>query len=434
MDKSFADKIIIGVDAGSSRITMMICKLTGTNSVIEILGAESEECRGLVEKGIMTNPAEVASKLNTMIKQLKNRVGLPEIPQQIYLSLGGQGLRMISAEAERSLEPQNHVSELVLREMEKECREKIEKKYVDLSVAEVIWDTFVLDQNKEIADPLDERAKHILGRYEVYCGPAQMRYNWVKCISAQNQLSIASCYASTEALRAALISTDEEQEGCAIISFGSDTTTYCAYHKGKLLDMVVVPYGSHNLTKDIAYRAVSIKDAELLKKRFTSLVMPEEINAIRVRSAVEPDADIFYKTNVLCNIAVSRQKEILAPIIEHIKRYEHILGDKTLYITGGGAKQKGLIPYLESLVSMNVNMGRTIHHLGPETDSKYAAPEYAQIIGTLLLAGLDAGTSAEIASEPAKETKKEGKKKNFLQNVKQTVIGFFEDPNDRNLE
>jgi len=431
MDKSFADKMVVAVDMGSSHITMMLGRLSGEDGKLEILGAERELCRGLAKKGIMDNPTEVASKLNMMIKQLKNRTNIAELPQSIYISLGGHGLRMISAEAERGLEPQNHVSQSILREMEKECRDKIEKTYVEYSVAEVIWDTFVLDGKREVADPLDERAKHILGKYEVYCGPAEMRYNWIKCMEAQNQLSIASCYASTETLRAALISTDEEQEGCAIISFGAETTTYCAYNRGKLLDMCVVPLGSHNLTKDIAFKAISIKDAEALKKRFASLVMPEQVNAIRVKSAINPEESMFFYTNVLCNIVSSREKEILAPIVQHINRYDHILKGKTLYITGGGAHQKGLIPFLQDMVPMDVKMGTIEQHLTENTPSEFAAPEYAQIVGTLLLAGLDAGSSAEIPSAPKENTKGKNKKdKSFLQRV----ITLFDDPNESKLE
>ena len=435
-DKSYADNkasetgnindIIVAVDLGSSHLTMMAGRVLPDKTIV-ILDVERELCRGLAVKGLIENPTEVATCLVRMSKLLKNRLNLTQPINRIFVSLGGKNLRITEAEAERSLEPTNHVSEKCLREMEKECRDKFEQQYPNLSVAEVIWGTFILDNKLETTEPLDEKAKYIKGIYEVYYGPEKMRKQWEKAIGQQDQLQVACYFVNTEALRTLLLNNSEEQEGCAIINFGSDTTTYSAYHHGKLLDLLVVPYGSHNITKAIAYKATSMDDAEKLKKKCTSLITPQEVKSIRVNYVMNPGEDIFYSTDKLSNIAKAESDFIFEPVIERINENIDILEDKTLYVTGGGALQKGLIQYLQEKIPMNVQMSTFIDRLSENTDEKYASPEYAQIVGTLLL-GADFIDSFPQAS-PTQQTPK-GKKKSKDKSILDHIANLFKDTND----
>lgn len=421
--------IIVALDLGSSHLTMMAGRVLADKTV-EILGVERERCRGLATKGILDNPNEVATRIVRMCKQLKNRIGTLQPLNKIFVTLGGKGLHVTEAEVERSLEPVNHVSDKILREMEQECRNKFERSYQQFSVAEVIWENFILDNKIETNDPSDQRAKRIKGTYEVYYGPAGMRYNWDECIGKQDQLQVQSYFVNTEALRTALINSDEEQEGCAIINFGSDTTTFCAYYHGKLLDLCVVPLGSHNITKDIAYKAISITDADKLKERHTSLITPQNVSSVRVNSAVQPDEDVFFRTDTLSNIAAEREKEILEPILQHIDENIEILENKTLYITGGGALQKGLIPFLQNIIPMDVRMGTFIERLSEYSNNKYASPEYAQIVGTIMLAAEYYDNIPQTKPTTNKKEKKTKKEKSFGGRL---INLLFQDNNDNDL-
>ena len=429
-DKSFADKapkIIYAADIGSSHITMMAGTVDAEG--VHILGMEREICRGLAAKGLLENSTEAASRLVRLSKQLKNRIGQAEAPRIIFVSLGGRDLHKTEAEVDRDLEPTKHVSEKILNDMEKECKRKFENAYPTYSVAEVIWGTFTLDGKIQTTNPNDCKAKMIHGEYELYYGPRQMRQQWDECMSKQEQLKIGCYFVSTETLRTALLNGDDEQEGCAIISFGSDTTTYCAYYHGQLLDLLVVPFGSQNITKDIAYKAISIPDAEKLKKHRTSLIPIEQPLTIRVDSAVEPGNDVFFSTDTLTKIATTREDEILKPIIDRINENIDYLENKTLYITGGGARQKGLVKFLQDRIPMDVRFGSVVNKLSDDTDaSQYGAPELSQLIGTIILGSeYIESVSKTLAEKPS--TKKTGRRR-LTDWFKDAANNLFEENQD----
>lgn len=429
-DRLYVDRerdIIYAADIGSSHITL-IAGMIADDGKLKILGMERELCRGLAIKGLLDNSTEAASRLVKMSKQLKNRIGAAETAQYIFVSIGGKELRKTQTEVERNLEPTNHVTDKVLNDMEEEARRKFENAYPNLSVAEVIWGTFYLDNGIETDNPVGSKTHHIHGDYELYFGPREMRKQWDECFTKQDQLKLGCYFVSTEALRSALLNSDDEQEGCAIISFGSDTTTYCAYHHGQLLDLCVVPFGSHNITKDIAYKTISITDAEKLKK-ITSLVPEEKAINIRVDSAVEPGEDVYFSSDQLNEIATVRENEILKPILKSIEDNIDVLEGKTLYITGGGAQQKGLAEHLQSMVDMNVRIGRVSDKLTDDTDEKYYNPKLSQAVGTLLL-GAEYNETAKRKMIEKKQAERKKRGRSLKDRFKDIANNLFEDNQD----
>lgn len=426
-DKLYADKTITvwGLDLGSSCATLMAGEF-GADGTLHILGVEQEQARGLVSKGLLANSAEAAMTIVRLVKQLKNRLQLSDFPRHIYISIGGKGLRVTQSDVRRSL-PTKHVSNKLLREMEQECKDKLEKAYPNFDVIEVIWDSFVLDGDKEVLDPTDQKATDIEGQYEIYYGQSPIRRRWEECVAKQDIFTVPCYFSSCEALRRALLDDSVVREGAAIIDFGAETTTYCAYYDGQLLDMTVVPFGSYNITKDIAYQAIKESDAEKLKKRFTHLIPQAENTTIRVKSATDLEKTIFYDTTTLTNIAVAREDEIIEKIVERINENIGKLQDKPIFICGGGARQKGIADFLQDRIDMRVQIGN-IENLSADTDEKFLAPEYARIIGTLML-GYD--FSKNNAEQSTIENKKQQKTKKGLFN---TLVDLFQDNADLQKE
>ncbi len=146
-----------------------------------------------------------------------------------------------------------------------------------------------------------------------------------------------------------------------------------------------------------------------------------------MKSATDLEKTIFYDTTTLTNIAVAREDEIIEKIVERINENIGKLQDKPLFICGGGARQKGIADFLQDRIDMRVQLGN-IENLSADTDEKFLAPEYARIIGTLML-GYD--FSKNNAEQSTIENKKQQKTKKGLFN---TLVDLFQDNADLQKE
>ena len=90
---------------------------------------------------------------------------------------------------------------------------------------------------------------------------------------------------------------------------------------------------------------------------------------------------------------------------------------KVLYLTGGGSMLQGLVEYIQSKTSLKVMYGSHAPWLTPDTPDEYCMPQYASLVGTLLLA-------AEY-SETHPPVKKYSKNKPIIDRIKDKTLELF---------
>ena len=74
---------------------------------------------------------------------------------------------------------------------------------------------------------------------------------------------------------------------------------------------------------------------------------------------------------------------MLSPLMEALNKEAQ--GIEVLYVTGGGAMLKGIVGYVQSMTSVKVMGGSHASWLTPDTPDEYCMPQYASLVGTLLL-------------------------------------------------
>jgi cell division ATPase FtsA len=75
---------------------------------------------------------------------------------------------------------------------------------------------------------------------------------------------------------------------------------------------------------------------------------------------------------------------MLAPLMEALNKETHPL--KVLYVTGGGAMLQGVVEYIQSKTPLPTMFGSHAGWLSEDTPDEYCQPQYASLVGTLLLA------------------------------------------------
>jgi cell division protein FtsA len=158
------------------------------------------------------------------------------------------------------------------------------------------------------------------------------------------------------------------------------------YHESILQNIMVVPLGANNITKDIQELGISEINAERLKclKGVALESLVENPIYISVTSVEVGESPVKISTKFLATIIESRLSEILQPIFETIANLQFEL-EAGIIVTGGGAKLNGILEFMIEKTGIDARFGDHSDWLSEDTDKKYCDPKYAQLIGTILL-------------------------------------------------
>jgi cell division protein FtsA len=232
-----------------------------------------------------------------------------------------------------------------------------------------------------------------------------------------------------EALSTALLTDEERIDGCALINFGATTTTLAIYADGVLHQLLVVPLGGKNITKDIQELGISEANAEKLKFLKGSALrhLVEKPIRIQIPSAEDGNSSVKIETDFLATIIEARLSEIITPILRAIDKTPFSL-NAGIVISGGGSKLNNIVDFLEEKTGMDVRFGDHSDWLSEDSDPRFADPIYAQQIGSALL--LHEYKKENQETEKVVESKKEQRKGNsFWDKIKDSTLKLFEDEN-----
>jgi cell division protein FtsA len=238
---------------------------------------------------------------------------------------------------------------------------------------------------------------------------------------------------AAEALSTVVLEDQEREVGCALINFGATTTTLAVYHDGVLQNLMVIPLGAKNITKDIQELGISEINAERLKCLKGSALesMVDEPIYIQIAAVEEGNPPVRISTKFLANIIEARLEEILQPVFDIITQLPFDL-EAGIAITGGGSKLKNIIEFIAEKTGISARFGNHSEWLSDDSNEKYHDPSYAQLIGTILLT--HEYRKEHPVEESIKELEKKPKlpKKRFGDKVSEGFFKFFNDDNKLN--
>lgn len=388
-NKKSADNYpLVAVDIGSSSIRVMAAR-EAENGKLQILGYQEDKTRvGSVEKGIVTQTSDIGATIKRLLLLLGNEIGLSseETLDRAFVTVGGKLLQVKDVVVRRDLISRNYITDKLLEAMELECRTKIEARYPTMRVLSAVPYRYVLDGIEQDDAPATmQKAKKLDVIYNVFVGVREAEEKTEGSFARANK-AIEEVWTRPEALAAALVTEDDEWDGCGIIDFGAQTTTLTICKSGRYLFNRVNPLGGQNITNDIKALKISAANAELLKTKYGQAATKYVTKTVNfsLRSTDNTDERVLLNTNELARIIQLRLYEIVAPLMNDLKQYEQDI--KKVYITGNGTELQDLLPYLQEQTTLPIEFGSHDTWLVKETDEEYSAPKYSMLIGTLALA------------------------------------------------
>ena len=416
---------LIAIDFGSTSISAMAAEVL-PNGAVKILSEESKASDD-VRWGIVEKPSGASFKVSELIKLLRNSAKMPDI-SQVSVSIGAKSMKHISISISRFVGKSNVVTDDLLEEMLEECEHK--SKQPDMTIFDIIPVSYVLD-GETMDDPAGHTASQITANYHVVFGNSIIKSELERCFDRTGIVMEYSPLA-VEALATVVLEEQEREVGCALINFGATTTTLAVYEAGVLQNLLVVPLGARNITKDIQELGISEANAERLKclKGFAMESMVDEPMYIQIASVDAGNPPVKISTKFLATIIEARLDEIMQPIFETIANLPFPL-DAGIVITGGGSKLNSMIEFIAEKTEIYARFGDHSEWLADNTPERFHDPKYAQLIGTVLL------TNEYRKEHPVEETvlkpeKAPKIKRNLGEKLSTKFFDFFNDDNRLN--
>lgn len=416
----------ISIDFGSSKISAMAADVQKDNQV-KILAVETKKSDD-IRNGVIYQASGAGFKVNELVKLLHNSARI-DMTNIVSVSINAKTMRCKSYTISRFVGAQGVVTQRLLDDMYNEISSKLISG--DISLLDVFPVQYLVD-GVNVDAPENTAGREISATYNVVYGHKKILEELDRSFDRTGGIGYECRFVGAEALATALLDDSEMRDGCAIIDFGAETTSFSIFKDDVLQQLVVVPLGSKNITRDIAELGIAEQNAEKLKRvagqALESLVgQPVFIEIPAVSSEELP---VRISTAFLGTIIEARLDETMQAIFVELEKHKDML-KAGIVLCGGGSRLNGLVEYVQQKTSIYTRIGDFDGWLTENTADEYHKIEYAQLLGTVLLQADYRSEHPLVEPEVVKsENLVKPKRKSIKEKLTKSLFNFFgEDDN-----
>lgn len=375
------DKIITGIDIGSSKIATLVALSQDNLNELKIIGFNSVDSKG-VKKGLIIDIVEVIKAVEESIEKAERMSGYRI--EDVFVSVGGPNISSLNSHGIVAISnPKGEIEESDVDRVIEAARAislSSSRKIIEVSPRD-----FIVDGQEGIKNPIGmtgvrlETDAHIITASSINLKNIERVLNDLGLI---NKGFVFSGLASAQS-----VLTDTEKElGVVVADIGGGKTDVTIFVDGSLSYSSSIPIGAKHITNDIAVGLrVSLDSAEKIKihlskesnfKKKSSKIdisglnIPEELNELSL-------------SNVVDNIIFSRLEEIYKIIFEEIEKSGFSQSIPAgLVITGGGALTIGMAEVGRKILGMPIRIGVPGKISG--LIDEIIEPQYSTCVGLLL--------------------------------------------------
>ncbi|MBI2327202.1 cell division protein FtsA [Candidatus Curtissbacteria bacterium] len=386
------DKVIVGIDVGSSKITTIIATIQN-ESQVNIIGVSSVPSRGL-RKGQVVDIDEAVTSITQSLESSERMAGYSVGASFVSVDgihIDSQNSKGVVAVSERNGEIS---AEDVTRVVEAARAISLPS---SREILHVIPRYFVVDSQSGIKDPIGMNGVRMEVETHIVTGAATAFRNIAKCIS-QVGVDVEGMVFSGLASSYSVLTDTEKELGVILVDFGGGTTDICVFTDGAPAYCSVLPIGARNVTNDLAIGLrISLESAEKIKLALSQppkIAVESSANG-KAQDKKEPDnLDIsglgieedlrqVSRKTLSDGIIKPRIREIINMVkLELQKSGATGLTPSGVVLTGGGASTVGMIDIAKQELGMPVRLGLPQGATG--LVDEIASPAFAAALGLVI--------------------------------------------------
>jgi cell division protein FtsA len=351
------DRLITALDIGSWKVSALIAE-RGEEGEINVLGTGQRESKG-VRRGYIADMDATERSVREAVEQAERIAGTNIEDVWVSFSAGGLVSNLASVEVELG---GHRIEQEDIDNLLTHGRNAIDPE--GRMVLHAQPTLYTLDGLKGVKKPLGLHADTLGVDIHVVAADGSPVRNLDLCVRSAH-LEVKSIIASPVATGMACLSEEERELGVALVELGAGLTNVSLFAGGMLVGLASIPFGSADITDDIASAfGTRRQQAERMKCFYGSATTSPRDNHDMIDVAPmsqEDDASEGGRITRAQLIAVIRQR--LDHLVGEITRELKQLGftgpvGRQVVLTGGGAELKGLADYMQGALGRAVRLGR----------------------------------------------------------------------------
>jgi len=369
-------KLVVGLDIGTSKISVAVGEVTPENK-LSIVGVGNQPSRGMDKGGV--------NDLNLVIQSIQRAINEAELMadcriSSIYLGISG---KHISCQNENGMVPISD-NEVIQEDVDNVIHTA---RSVPISaerrMLHVLPQEFSIDCQDGIKSPIGMSGVRMEAKVHIVTCANDMAKNLVKCVE-RCDLKADQLIFSALASSYAVVTEDEKELGICVVDMGAGTMDLTVFTGGALRHTAVIPVAGNQVTSDIAkiFRT-PLSHAEDIKVQYAcalrQMVSMEE--SIEVPSVGGRPARTMSR-HTLSEVVEPRYHELFELIQEELREAGLIDQIAAGFVfTGGTSKMEGVVEFAEEVLQMPVRIARP---LPVEGLYEYVSdPTYSTVVGLL---------------------------------------------------
>jgi cell division protein FtsA len=388
------DRIICGLDVGTTKICMMIARAHSDGS-IEVLSTGYANSAGL-KKGVVVDLDEAAASIRKAAEEAENKSGI----SVDWVTVGAAGDHFQGFNSHGAITIEGNHQEVTAEAMAQVIRAAQSIPIPpDREVIHVLPQEFFLDDHGGIQNPVGLSGSRLDVNIHVVTCQSSLNQNLINAVN-RAQMRVKRVILQQLASAEAVLTKDERELGTAVIDIGGGTTDIAIFIKNAVQFTKVMPVGGTHFTRDLAIGLQTpMEEAERLKKESGTLLSERVLNDETVLvPGMGTRAARSVPRKVICEILRDRATELLELIKDQLwKAVENERLIAGVVVTGGGSMLDGMIELTEETLGLPVRQGLPLGVRG--LTEELAHPVYATSIGLALFGADEAGFRKQSAGK-----------------------------------
>lgn len=387
--------IAVGVDIGTYSINTVVLELDKKAKSPKILALNSSPSSGL-RKGVIVDIKEAGQAIKASVRQAEKTAGI-SVPG-IYVSIGGLNLSSVISKGLVAISrADGEITDYDVKRVI-EVSESNLPRMANKKVLHAVPLMYKIDNEPIGKYPIGMKGGKLEVETMFVATFSQNLNNLVKSVELAG-LKIEDIIASPIASSRVLLNKHQREVGAFIFDLGAATASLAVFEEGIPISVNILPFGSGNITNDIALvLQISLDESEKLKHIFGS-----------------GQEDIDRQTNKkLSDIIEARLNDIFELTADHLRKIgrEKLLPGGVV-LTGGGSNLANISVFAKNFLKIPAEIG--ICRDFETKEKRFFDGKWPVALGLAML-GLDEAPDIHLGFELAAKTK------NFLSRWVKTFL------------
>jgi len=381
--KKESEKILVGLDIGTSKIVAIVAKINDEND-LTVIGIGQAESKGL-KKGVVINIDSTVNSIRAAVEEAELMSDCKI--ETVTTGIAGSHIRSFNSTGMVAIRDAEVSQNDVDRVIETATAINIPS---DQQILHVIPQEFIIDGQEDIKEPIGMSGRRLEVRAHIVTGAISAAQNIIKCIKRCG-ISVSDLVLQPLASSSSILTEDEKNLGTLLIDIGGGTTDIAIFSGGAIRHTAVIPIAGDQITSDIAMALrASTNEAEAIKLTHgvckQSLV--EKRTEFEVAGLGDRSQNRLLSKNTLAAVIEPRVEELFS-LVSQVSResgFDELISSGVV-LTGGSSLLVGVVELAEDVFFRQVRVANP-YYSGNLSDV-ISNPRYSTAMGLIIEANKD---------------------------------------------